>query len=91
LPPSQIKGVRLARRAGLLLDIGFDAAGAAAGRQTWKLRTAALSPDSAAESDAALHAAGYVVVVPMHADEHDEALSDSIRPASLPPWTAPRP
>ncbi len=87
LAPSAIKGIRVARRARLLLSIAFEAGEAGAGRQSWKLRATPLDPQSAPESDAALYAAGYLVVVPMRADEHDEALADGLLP-KLPSWTA---
>jgi 5'-nucleotidase len=90
--PSAIRGVRLAPRAGLLLDIGFEAAEAAAGRQGWKLRTTPLDPASGPGTDAALYAAGFVVVVPMRADEHDAVLGRQLAErAALPEWSLPRP
>jgi len=91
IQPSKIRGVRVARRAGLLLRISFATADAAGNQQVWKLATTSLDPSSSPGRDAALYAAGYIVVVPMRADEHED--EDFLRRLAtqdlLPPWTVP--
>jgi 5'-nucleotidase len=90
IAPSAIAGVRLARRAGLLLDIAFESVAAVNGQQ-WKL---AITPRAAATApgrDAALYDARYIVIVPMRADEHDEALEKRFtKRASFPAWVGSR-
>jgi 5'-nucleotidase len=88
--PSEIVGVRVARRAGLQVDVAFTAGEPAAGGgdQIWRIAVApsASRPDPA--TDAGLYEAGYIVVVPMHADEHDDALlRELLEGGGVPEWT----
>jgi 5'-nucleotidase len=72
VPPAAIKGVRLARRADRTVDVAFQAATGDVGEGVWTLALTPRSLRSAPGTDAALYADGYVVVVPMRADEHDD-------------------
>lgn len=83
--PSAIAGVRVARRAGLLLDLSFDASGGTDGK-VWKLAMTPRNPAVEPGRDAALYEARYIVVVPMRADEHDEPLESRLTGQSLPTW-----
>jgi 5'-nucleotidase len=89
--PDAIKGIKVAERAGILLDIGFsrvheEPASQRAG--VWALERPLPIPIVSAESDAALYAQDYIVVVPMRADEHDRELLARLlgQPESLPQW-----
>ncbi|MGH9160640.1 MAG: 5'/3'-nucleotidase SurE [Vicinamibacteraceae bacterium] len=92
LPPSSIKGVRIAERAGLLLDLSFKSAESGETKRVWTLAMKEQDPSSAPGRDAALDAAGYIVVVPMRADEHDRDLLGKLQASDLPAWSpaAPR-
>ena len=73
--PSEIKGIRVAARAGLReapeLSEASDAA-PGTGRRIWRITgVSETGYEPPEDSDVSLHDAGYVVVVPMKADEHD--------------------
>jgi 5'-nucleotidase len=92
--PAEFKGVRVAERAGILLDFRFSRVqeDTTSGRtEVWALQRPRPVPPDAGASDAALYRQGYIVVVPMRADEHDrELLSRLLRePEILPGWPAP--
>lgn len=91
--PSEIKGIRVAERAGLREFPEFSEASEGAsgtGRRTWRI-TGLLTRDyePPEDSDVALFEAGYVVIVPMKADEHDYDLLSllKLKPGRLPPWS----
>lgn len=89
--PSEFKGVRVAERAGILLDFRFIAVEeeTSGGRSaTWALQRPQPIPPTAEASDAALYELGYVVIVPMQADEHDRELLSRLvnAPDLLPGW-----
>lgn len=83
LPFEQIKGVRLAKRAGLFVDFRFINDEKDPG--LWVLKPIPLKPDLSMESDLSLYNAGYIAVVPMKLDEHDYELYERIKlnPAML--------
>ncbi|HOX25601.1 MAG TPA: 5'/3'-nucleotidase SurE [Candidatus Krumholzibacteria bacterium] len=89
--PTEFKGVRVAERAGILLDFRFSQVDAdTSGTRTalWAIqRPQPIAPDAGA-NDATLYQDGYVVIVPMLADEVDrEALAHLLeQPESLPEW-----
>jgi len=89
--PEEIKGVRVAERAGILLDFSFsrvEGDSASDNTEIWVLNPPQPVPPVSAKSDAALYSENYVIVVPMRADEHDrELLSRLLEDANaLPPW-----
>jgi 5'-nucleotidase len=92
-PPSEFKGVRVAERAGMLFDLRLgripdDASGDGVVR--WALQVPRpIAPQST--SDAALYQEGYVVIVPMRADEHDRELLSRLlqQPDTLSRWLEP--
>lgn len=75
LPPSQIKGIKVTQRADLLEIPVFKKISGTIGdeREEWRLEDMQPREDYAppADSDLALYDEGYIVVVPMQADEHD--------------------
>ena len=84
-------GVRVAERAGILLDFTFQKAsesGSNQGTTVWQLGRPHPLPRGPANRDAALYDAGFVVIVPMMADEHDYNLLTVLRldSAVLPDW-----
>ena len=90
VPPNEIKGVRVAERAGLLARGVFDKTSnknSLAHKEVWKFKaeTANLIPPS---SDVALYNSGYIVIVPMKADEHDYELLSRLKASSkiFPDW-----
>lgn len=93
--PSEIQGIQVAKRAGLGGELIFKKAdtpeGAKASKQeVWRMR---LTQDRGAilpnDSDIALYKKGYIVIVPMRADEHDyDLLAKFKQDLSLwPAWT----
>ncbi len=77
IPFDQIKGVRLAKRAGLFVDFRFI--NDEKDRGLWVLKPIPLKPDLSVESDLSLYNAGFIAVVPMKLDEHDFELYDRIK------------
>ena len=77
LPFDQIKGVRLAKRAGMFVDFRFINDEKDQG--LWLLKPIPLKPDLSEESDLSLYNAGYIAVVPMKLDEHDYELYERIK------------
>ncbi|MCK4413279.1 MAG: 5'/3'-nucleotidase SurE [Candidatus Eisenbacteria sp.] len=91
IPPAEIKGVRVAERAGILLDFTFQVApgsGSSQSTTVWQLGRPHPLPRGPANRDAALYDAGFVVIVPMLADEHDHDLFTRLQLDStvLPDW-----
>ena len=93
-PPSEFKGVRVAERAGMLFDLRLgripdDASGDGVAR--WALQIPRPIAPTQSTSDAALYQEGYVVIVPMRADEHDRELLSRLlqQPETLSGWLAP--
>jgi len=92
VPPSAIKGVRVAQRAGSIRMPVFQLADAPSAekegaQEVWRMteRREIGSPPSE-DSDIALYRAGYIVIVPMRADEHDYDLLAKLKqnPSLLP-------
>jgi 5'-nucleotidase len=90
--PKEIKGVRVAARAGLLArpvlakDTTDDLE---SGHEMWKIVGAEkLDYSLPSDSDIALYHEGYIVVVPMLSDEHDYQLLSQLRKdqEALPEW-----
>jgi 5'-nucleotidase len=94
-PLAQAAGIRVARRSGLtrrpILSPADEQAEASGTRQVWRVSGAEPS-EPEPETDVPLHDAGYVVITPMHADEHDEGLLERLREQldSLPAPAAPQ-
>lgn len=94
IPPDKIKGVRVAERADILLDFMFSKVQKEAVDSTyevWALQRPKRRDFVPENSDATLYNAGYIVVVPMLADEHDyellSILKDNLN--KLPSWFMP--
>lgn len=92
--PDEIRGVHVTRRAGLRPRFDFQKSdtqeGAeGGGQEVWRMtgikRTEATAPD---DSDIALYSKGYIVIVPMKADEHDYDLLAKFKQniSLFPPW-----
>lgn len=77
IPFDQIKGVRLAKRAGLFVDFRF--VNDAKDSSLWVMKPVPMKPDLSEETDLSLYNAGYIAVVPMRLDEHDYELYDRIK------------
>jgi len=77
VPFDQIKGVRLARRAGLFVDFRF--VNDEKNRSIWMMRPVPLKPELSEETDLSIYSNGYIAVVPMRLDEHDYELYDRIK------------
>ena len=90
IPPQKIRGIRVAKRAGILLDFSFsgETDKINSKKSTWYLNRPVPVKSVPEDSDAALYNAGYIVVIPMLADEHDFALFQKIKNKlnSLPLW-----
>ena len=93
VPPSEIKGIRVATRAELREVPEFSEvadAGPGTGRRIWRITgVSERDYELPEDSDVSLYDTGYVVVVPMKADEHDYDLLSLLKlnPGKLPPWS----
>jgi 5'-nucleotidase len=92
--PSEIKGVRVTQRAGLRPLFGFEKEhdseeGEESTQDLWRLtelgKLKGTLPD---DSDLALYRAGYIVIVPMKADEQDYDFLPKLKqdPSLFPEW-----
>ncbi|MEW6363966.1 MAG: 5'/3'-nucleotidase SurE [Acidobacteriota bacterium] len=95
IPPTEIRGVRVARRAGLPVGLSFDrspAEDSTSGQEAWKPGRPRSSDPLQPDTDAALDRQGYVVIVPMRADEVDSDLLRQLNAdtAALPAWQSGR-
>lgn len=92
IPPEEIKGVRVAERAGILLDFTFSAEDTSFNEQEseiwWMEQPGQIDQYGFAINDAILCDSGYIVVVPMIANEMDYELLDTLKyfPDYLPEW-----
>lgn len=95
VPPSQIAGVRVARRAHLIsaLSIGRvaeirDDEEDEDATSIWAIRFLDPASPPAADSDVMLYRQNYIVITPMRADEHDVRFIDALMKDSdrLPTW-----
>jgi 5'-nucleotidase len=92
LPPEEIKGVRVAERAGLLERPVFAKATGddlESGQKMWRIvGIEKMDYSVPKDSDIALYNEGYIVVVPMICDEHDYRLLSGLRNelGKLPDW-----
>ena len=90
IPPAKIKGVRIVERAGILLDFtfGYQTDKSTPEKTTWYLNRPKPITSVPFQSDASLYHKGYVIVVPMLADEHDYKLLSRLKnqTESLPKW-----
>jgi len=95
LPPSQIAGVRVARRARMIEDLSFrlleeipDTEDDDEITSIWIVRHGESAPLPPADSDVDLYSRNYIVVTPMRADEHDAHLLDALSSNldRLPAW-----
>jgi 5'-nucleotidase len=90
--PKEIKGVRVASRAGLLERpvLAKDTAdGLESGHEMWKIAgIEKVDYSLSGDSDIALYNNGYIVVVPMVCDEHDYQLLSHLKKdrSQLPEW-----
>ncbi|MFC2165865.1 5'/3'-nucleotidase SurE [Acidobacteriota bacterium] len=83
--PDEIQGVHVTQRAGLRPEFNFEKADTPEGadgseQEVWRMTgirgTGAAPPD---DSDLAFYRKGYIVIVPMKADEHDYKLLDKFK------------
>jgi len=92
--PDEIQGVHVTQRAGLRPRFNFKKADVPeeaddSGQEVWRMtgirRTEVTPPD---DSDIALYRKGYIVIVPMKADEHDYDLLAKLKQnlSVFPPW-----
>ncbi len=89
--PSEICGVRVSRRAGLRVAVAFEPAVDSTGNtSTWRLSVTPSSVPPESDSDQAHYDEGYIVVVPMRADEHDVEGLSRLRERMLPAWLPPQ-
>lgn len=91
IPPEEIRGVRVAERAGILLDFTFsteDTAFNESNSEVWWMEQPQPLEPSNLSSDAALYDSCFIVVVPMSVNEIDYELLEwfSEEPDSLPDW-----
>jgi 5'-nucleotidase len=89
LAPSAIRGVRVASRARHRVDVTFDSEEPSVidGSRLWRIRLEPKASPPVPDTDQAHYDAGFIVVVPMRADEHDEGLLNRLRNSeALPPW-----
>lgn len=92
IPPSEIKGVRVVQRAELHKIPIFQKAenSEGEGHHIWRMtQRKEIEGALPADSDIALYEAGYIVIVPMKADEHDYVMLEKMKQnlSHLPPWT----
>jgi 5'-nucleotidase len=90
--PAAVRGVRVAERAGILLDFRFEpvpADAADGGTVTWALQQPRPITPPVGDTDAGLYEQGYIVLVPMRADEHDRTLLSRLLqdPRLIPSWS----
>jgi 5'-nucleotidase len=81
IDPENIKGVRVTDRAGILLDFGFtaeDTSFVPGESEIWWMEQPGLIEPSGTNNDAVLVDSGYIVVVPMIANEVDYDVFDAI-------------
>jgi len=94
VPPQGIQGVRVAQRAGLRRIPIFEKASAAEGAdknglEVWEMiERKETGGDLRTDSDIALYREGYIVIVPMKADEHDYDLLPKLKQdlSQFPPY-----
>ena len=90
IAPGEIKGVKVAERAGILLNFNFkeNITDTTYGKATWYLLRPNPIQSETKESDVNLYNSGYIVVVPMLADEHDYQLINYLKKNmnSIPKW-----
>jgi 5'-nucleotidase len=93
LPPSQIAGIRVARRARLVDAMSFELLGNVGHAEddltsVWAVRIGEPTSPPPADSDLVLYSQNYIVVTAMRADEHDTQASDRLRESLdlLPAW-----
>ena len=89
--PDSIRGVRLAPRAGMLLEFSFaamDYSFSPGSTKPWWMEEPVWLDQSGTSNDVVLIDSGYVVVVPMIADEVDYSIlrSEEIAVECLPAW-----
>jgi broad specificity polyphosphatase/5'/3'-nucleotidase SurE len=93
IPPSEIQGIRVAKRADLLEIPVFNKIPNESGseHEEWRFEGFEEREEYALpnDSDVALYEAGYVVVVPMRADEHDDNLLSELQDRGdiFPEWS----
>jgi 5'-nucleotidase len=77
IPFDQIKGVRIAKRAGMFIDFGFlkDQKD----HNQWIINPVPKKVAISEDTDHYLYKAGYIAIVPMKLDEHDYGLYNKIK------------
>jgi len=90
--PNEIKGIKVTKRAGILLDFEMQKVGkdeSSESTQIWQLLQPKRITDVDPGSDAELYNQNYIVIVPMIADEMDRNLLEymNMNIRFLPPWT----
>lgn len=77
IPFDQIKGVKLAKRAGMFVDFRFI--NDEKDKSLWFMKPVPQKIEISTDSDLYLYKAGYITVVPMKLDEHDYELYNKIK------------
>jgi len=88
--PSAIRGVQVSPRAGLRIDVVFEAEEPSRmdSSRVWTIRVTPKASPPIQDTDQAYYDAGFIVVIPMRADEHDDVLLRHLRIAgALPLWS----
>ncbi|MCD4675393.1 MAG: 5'/3'-nucleotidase SurE [Desulfobacula sp.] len=91
IPPGKIKGIKVAERAGILLDFKFNFVPNktdSSYNENWYLQRPTPVTSVEEDRDAKLYRDDYIILVPMLADEHDDILLQYLiqNPALLPTW-----
>ncbi len=92
--PSKIKGIRIAKRSQSLGNGHFEPVGVVNGedgkRTIWLAHPAPRHLRPSEESDIALYQKGYIIITPMHIDEHDNEMLSYLKThhSMLPAWNA---
>ena len=94
ISPEEIKGIKITERAGMFRKPVFNKAtdkSAELGYELWKLGIEKKEDVGPKENDALLYEAGYIVIVPMQANEHDYKLLTQLKAnlRAFPAWSYP--
>lgn len=91
LPPAEIRGVKIVRRApGTISAITRLEPGSGGAQEVWSFELLVDEGSADPGTDAAAVAAGHIAIVPMRLDENDAELTSELREAAdrIPAWSA---